>query len=156
MAQRVEPIPNPSTPLSPYICCNDATKAIEFYKAAFGAEEVMRIADSSGKVGHAELRIGVAGIMVCDEYPELNVRSPAKHWRHSGDVASLCERCRRFYGKSCQCWIDRKKSSRRSILRRPRGKIHDPFGHVWWIASRKEILSTQEVLRRAQEMYTQK
>src|SRR5215216_7301998 len=69
-------IPEGYPRVSPYLCYDDATAAIEFYKKAFGAEELMRLKDASGKIGHAELKIADAVIMMADEYPEYGVLSP--------------------------------------------------------------------------------
>ena len=76
MTDKVQPIPEGSHGATPYLCCRDANAAIEFYKTAFGATETMRIAEPSGKIGHAEIKIGEALIMLADEYPDRGVRSP--------------------------------------------------------------------------------
>jgi PhnB protein len=60
----------------PYLIVHDAAAAIEFYKSAFRAIEFVRLADSSGKVMHSEIRIGDSQIMVADEFPEMGYRSP--------------------------------------------------------------------------------
>src|SRR5689334_15968329 len=84
---------------TPYLCCKDAARALEFYATAFGAVETMRLAQPSGRIGHAELEIGAAVIMVSDEYPEMGVVSPqtlggtpvAIHL-YVGDVDAFCAR----------------------------------------------------------------
>src|SRR5262245_7049859 len=76
MASQVKPIPDGYEGAAPYLGVNDASAAIEFYKKAFGAIEVFRLAGPSGKVGHAEIKIGRAVIMLADEYPELGHHSP--------------------------------------------------------------------------------
>src|SRR5882757_10305828 len=62
--------------LFPYLIVRDCPAAIEFYKRIFGAEEVMRLAEPSGRVGHAELKLGAAMIMIAEEYPDRGVLSP--------------------------------------------------------------------------------
>jgi uncharacterized glyoxalase superfamily protein PhnB len=57
------------TNLAPYLCCKDAPGAIDFYVKVFGAKETMRLAEPSGRIGHAEIQIGGAPIMLSDEYP---------------------------------------------------------------------------------------
>ncbi len=76
MTSIVKPIPDGYHTITPYICVKDAVNAIEFYKKAFGATELMRLADPSGKIGHAEIKIGDSHLMIADEFPEMNFRSP--------------------------------------------------------------------------------
>src|SRR5437763_14338970 len=72
----VKPIPDGYHTATPYLIVKGAAEAIEFYKKAFGAKELMRFADPSGKVGHAEIKIGDSPIMLADEYPDMGIRSP--------------------------------------------------------------------------------
>jgi PhnB protein len=76
MAAKVNPIPEEYRGAVPYLSVKNAASAIEFYKKAFGAREVMRMPQADGKIGHAELRIGDAPIMLADEFPEMNFLSP--------------------------------------------------------------------------------
>src|SRR3954469_16049468 len=73
---KVKAIPEEYSGATPYLCVTDAAKALEFYQRAFGAREVMRMPTSDGKIAHAEIRIGAAPIMLADEHPEMNFRSP--------------------------------------------------------------------------------
>src|SRR6202023_2809511 len=75
MSATVKPIPEGHQGAIPYLTVSDASKAIAFYKAAFGAAEVLCI-EHGGKVGHAELEIGEARIMLCDEFPDHDALSP--------------------------------------------------------------------------------
>ncbi len=76
MSEKTNPIPEGYKGATPYLCVSGASKAIDFYKQAFGAVETLRIADPSGKIGHAEIKIGEATIMLADEFPEMGFRSP--------------------------------------------------------------------------------
>src|SRR6185295_7808674 len=60
----------------PYLIVRDCEAAIEFYKRVFGAQEVMRLAEPSGRIGHAELKFGGAMVMLAEEFPEYGVKSP--------------------------------------------------------------------------------
>ncbi len=71
-----KPIPEGYHTATPYLIIKDAAQAIEFYKKAFGATEVMRFAQPDGKIGHAEIQIGDSHIMLADEFPEMGARSP--------------------------------------------------------------------------------
>ena len=76
MSGNVKPIPEGFHTVTPYLIMKDAAEAIEFYKRAFAATEQMRIADPSGKVGHAELRIGDSTVMLAEEHPQMNIMGP--------------------------------------------------------------------------------
>src|SRR2546428_4367773 len=72
----VKPIPEGYEAAIPYLSVLNAGGAIEFYKRAFGATELMRMAGPDGRIGHAEIKIGKAVIMLADEHPEMDFRSP--------------------------------------------------------------------------------
>ena len=74
-AKQIESIPQAASSLIPYLCYRDAAAAIDFYKRAFGATELMRLAEPSGKIGHAELQIGEVILMLSDEYPDYDAIS---------------------------------------------------------------------------------
>jgi PhnB protein len=76
MKTNVKPVPEGHHTVTPYLIINNAASAIDFYKKAFGATEVFRMAAPGGKVGHAELKIGDSMIMLADESPQMNARSP--------------------------------------------------------------------------------
>ena len=77
MAGSVKPIPEGYHSVTPYLCIKGASEAIEFYKSAFDATELMRIPSPDGSIGHAEIQIGDSRIMISDESPEMDFRSPA-------------------------------------------------------------------------------
>src|SRR5580704_15126515 len=76
MAGTVKPIPEGYHTATPYMICKGAADAIEFYKKAFGAVEVMRMAGPDGRIGHAEIKIGDSHIMLSDEHAEMNIYGP--------------------------------------------------------------------------------
>jgi PhnB protein len=69
-------IPEGYHSVTPYLIIAGAAKALDFYKQAFGATEVMRMQDPKGRIGHAEIKIGDSRIMLADEYPEMGYRGP--------------------------------------------------------------------------------
>src|SRR5918996_6634962 len=73
---RAQPIPKGYHAVTPYLSIRGAAQAIEFYKKAFGAAEVMRMPGPDGKLGHAEIRIGGSRVMLSDEYPEMEFLGP--------------------------------------------------------------------------------
>src|SRR5262245_10447375 len=76
MTSKAQAIPEGFRGATPYLCVRGGAAAIEFYKQAFGAIELMRLAEPKGKIGHAEIKIGEATIMLSEEYPEMQVLSP--------------------------------------------------------------------------------
>jgi len=76
MTSKVKPIPDRYHTAIPYLLVREASKAIDFYKRAFGAKEMIRMADPGGRVGHAEIRIGNSPVMLADEFPEMATGSP--------------------------------------------------------------------------------
>jgi len=123
---------------TPYLCCKDASSAIEFYKAAFGAEETMRIPEPSGKVSHAEVSIEGAAIYISDEYPEINVLSPQTIGGSpvmivldTPDVDSLFHKA-----VAAGATVDRPLQDGFDGALRT-GKLIDPYGHRWMVVTER-------------------
>lgn len=153
MTAKVQAIPDGLQGATPYLCCRNATAAIDFYKKAFGATELMRIADPSGKVGHAEIKIGAALLMLADEYPELKVVSPESL---GGSPVTI-----HIYVEDVDALVERAVAAG-AELRRPvqdqfygdrSGLLVDPFGHVWSFATHKEDVSPEELQKRAAALH---
>lgn len=148
-----KPIPDNYPILSPYLCVRDAAAAITFYKNALGATERMRIAAPGGKIGHAELNIGKALIMLADEYPDMDFRSPDSIGGSPVTihlyVEDVDECCRRAVaaGATLTRPVQDQFYGDRS------GQFRDPFGHVWSIATHKEDVSPREIEKRAAVLY---
>ncbi|MEI9985144.1 MAG: VOC family protein [Aliidongia sp.] len=145
----VKPIPDGYHAITPYLIIDGAARAIEFYKAAFGATELFRFPGPDGKIGHAELRIGDSVIMLADEVPERGILGPG---RIGGSPVSLM-----LYVEGVDAVVDR-AASHGAVIKRPvadqfygdrTGTVEDPFGHQWHIATHTEDLSFEEVQRRA-------
>jgi PhnB protein len=135
MANKVNRIPEAYRGATPYLSVTNATGAIEFYKRAFGAREVMRIRQSDEKVGHAELRIGDAPIMLADEFPEINFLSPESIGGtpviilvYVNDVDALVDQATAAGAKLIRPVENQPYGSRVGVL-------EDPFGHRWSFAT---------------------
>src|SRR5690554_5554739 len=76
MATAVKPKPDGYHSITPYLCVKNAASALEFYKRAFGATEIVRMQAPDGKIGHAEIKIGDSPLMLADEFPEMDFLSP--------------------------------------------------------------------------------
>lgn len=147
MAQ-VKPIPDGYPRMTPYLIVDGAAQAIEFYKKVFGAKELSRH-EMEGKIGHAELEIGGGHIMLADEYPELNFRSPASY----GGSAVLLH----LYVEDVDAVAERAVSNGATIVRKVEnqfygdrsGQFRDPFGHVWNVSTHVEDVTPEEIERRS-------
>ncbi len=146
----VKPVPDDYHGVTPYLCIRGAERALDFYVKAFGAAEMMRIVQSDGRIGHAEIRIGRnAAVMLADEFPEMGFRSPTTL---GGTPVNLM-----IYVADVDDFVQR-ASAAGATIRRPVadqfygdriGVLEDPFGHSWTFASRIEEVSAEEMRRRA-------
>ncbi len=145
----VKPIPDRFNTISAYATVKDAAAAIEFYKKAFGAEEFCRMPGPDGKgVMHAELAIGDSVLMIGEEFPGM-AESPATLGGSPVTLHIYCEDADQLFQRAIdagakilmpladQFWGDRM------------GKLTDPFGHHWSIATHKEDLTDEQVAERA-------
>jgi len=143
-----KPIPEGYHTVTPYLFIKGAGDAIAFYKKAFGATEVLRLADPSGKVGHAEIKIGDSFVMLADEHPEMGVRGPKTI---GGSPFCICLYVPDVYVSFRQALAAGAKEVRPvkdQFYGDRSGTLEDPFGHVWTIATHKEDLSPAEIERR--------
>jgi PhnB protein len=149
MARKAKPIPKGYHTATPYLIVKDAANAISFYKQAFSAEEVMRFADPTGRVGHAEVKIGDSPIMLADESPEMGYRGPQSL---GGSSVSIL-----LYVKDVDAQFNQAVAAGGKVLRPladqfygdRSGTLEDPFGHVWTVATHKEDVTFEEMEKRA-------
>lgn len=139
-AKQIESTPQAAT-LSPYITYRDAAAAIDFYKRAFGATELARLAEPSGKIGHAELRVGEVILMIADEYPDYGMvsaetlgGSPIKLHLYVPNVDQFVERAVAEGASLSRPVADQFYGDRA-------GQIKDPFGYTWIVATHKQDVS---------------
>jgi PhnB protein len=149
MTNQVKPIPEGWEGATPYLAIKGAADAIEFYKKAFGATESMRMMGPDGRVGHAEIKIGNAHLMLADEHPEIDFLSPqtlggspVTIHLYVEDVDSMAAQAEAAGAKVKRPVADQFYGDRG-------GQFEDPFGHVWYFATRKENLSAEEIKKRA-------
>ena len=153
MSSKVKPIPDHHQRLTPYLCVKDARRAIEFYKKAFGATESMRLEQPDGRIGHAELRLGEAPIMLADEFPEMNVRSPQSLGGSPVTLHLYVEDVDAFAGRAVAAGAKLLRPIEDQFYGDRSGSLLDPFGHVWMVATHKEDVSVEEMRKRAAALY---
>jgi PhnB protein len=151
----VKPIPDGYNTVTPYLICKDAAKALDFYKRAFGAEQMVRMDGPGGSIAHAEIKIGNSPIMLADEHPQMGYKSPLEYGGTSvsivlyvADVDALFKRAIAAGAKEQRAVADQFYGDRM-------GTLTDPFGHVWSIATHKEDVAPDEMKRRMAEMVKQ-
>lgn len=149
MTGRVKPIPEGYHTATPYLIVRDAARAIEFYKKAFGATELMRMADPSGKVMHAEIRIGNSPIMLADEVPEMGARGPESLGGSPVSILLYVEDVDALFSQAVAAGAKVQRPVKDQFYGDRSGGVTDPFGHVWYIATHKEDVSPEEMRKRA-------
>jgi PhnB protein len=151
MTSGVKPIPEGYHSITPYLVVNDAAGAIEFYKSAFGASELMRMTAAAGRVGHAEIRIGDSRIMLADEFPEMGARSARTLGGSPVHIYLYVEDVDAVTGKALAAGAKELRPVKDQFYGDRSGSIEDPFGHVWHVSTHKEDVPQDELKRRADE-----
>ncbi|MDX2165787.1 MAG: VOC family protein [Deltaproteobacteria bacterium] len=136
----------------PYLCCRDAARAMEFYAQAFGAVQTMRLADPSGRIAHAELRIGAAPFFLSDEHLEYGVKSPTAFGGTPVMLHLSVDDVDAVMARAAAAGATIERAAQDQFYGDRTGTLHDPFGHRWMISTRKEALSTDEVERRFSDL----
>jgi len=153
--KEVKKIPEGYHSITPALIVKNGDAAIEFYKKGFGAEERSRMKSPDGRVAHAELKLGDSVFMLSDEYPEMKCQSPnsiggsqVSMYVYVEDVDSIFDKAVTAGAKVLdpvkdQFWGDR------------HGRLEDPFGHLWSIATHKKDLSEEEMKSAAEAAFSQ-
>ena len=149
----VKYIPDGYHTATPYLIIKGAAKALDFYKKAFGATELMRMQDSNGKVGHAEIRIGNSPIMLADEYPDMGYKSPQSLGGSPVSIMLYVENVDKTVERAVAEGAKITKAVQDQFYGDRNGTIHDPFGHVWTISTHVEDVSPEEMQRRAEALH---
>lgn len=149
MTIAAKPVPDGYHGCTPYLIVKGAAAAIDFYKVAFGAAEIERMLMADGKVGHAEILIGAAPVMLADEFPEMGMvspialgGSPVALLLYVGDVDA-------FFATAVTAGATVVSPVQDQFYGDRSGKLVDPFGHIWNIATRTEDLTPAEMQARA-------
>lgn len=156
MPAPVKPIPDGYHAITPYLIISGTAAAIDFYKRAFGATEVLRMPDPSGqKIGHAELKIGDASFMLADEYPDMGHRSPATLGDTPVSMLVYVENVDQVVAQALAAGATELRPVADQFYGDRVGMVADPFGHVWSIATHVEDVPSDELLLRAAAAFEQ-
>ena len=155
MAKKAQAIPKGLHTVTPSLVVAGAAKAIDFYKKALGAEELMRFPGPDGKIMHAEIRVGDSVIMLGDEMPDQGAKGPKAYggtsvsffvygenvdaaWKRAVDAGA-----KPVMPLADQFWGDRT------------GCLEDPFGHHWWLAQHIQDLTPEEIQKGSEAFASQ-
>jgi PhnB protein len=148
----VKPIPEGYHSVTPYLIVKDAGAAIDFYKKAFGATEVLRMEGPGGKIMHAELQIGNSRIMLADENPEIGYPALPEGVRSPVGLMIYVENVDKTAAQATAAGIKTERPVADQFYGDRSGNFIDPFGHRWTIATHVEDVSEEELARRVTAM----
>jgi PhnB protein len=144
----VQAIPTGYAGVTAYLIIRDTARALDFYKAAFGAKELMRFPAPGGKIGHAEMKIGEGVVMLADESPEMGHKSPQTLGGTAITLMFYVQDVDAQFAKAVAAGGTIKQPLKDQFYGDRSGTITDPFGHIWTIATHKEDVSPEEMKRR--------
>jgi PhnB protein len=145
---KVKPIPDGYHSATPYLIMEGAGRAIEFYKRAFGAKELMRIPAPGDRIGHAEIKIGSSVIMLADEHPEMNARGPRHYGGSPVSVLLYVADVDRQFQQALGAGGTEVRPVSDQFYGDRAGTLKDPFGHTWHLHTHKEDVTPAELNRR--------
>lgn len=140
---------------TPYLIIKGAAAALEFYAAAFAANELVRLDDGNGKIMHAEISIGDALLMLADEFPDMGYRGPQSLGGSSVSIHLYVDDVDAVFGRAVELGAKAAMPVADQFDGDRRGTLIDPFGHVWLLASRNEDVSYDELRARFAKMMVQ-
>lgn len=144
----VQPIPEGYHSVTPYLVLRGGARALDFYKAAFGATEVMRMPGEEDKVMHAEIKIGDSHVMLADEFPEMGFAGPETHGGTSVSLMLYVEDCDAVFAQALAAGATELRPMADQPYGDRSGTLKDPFGHVWTVGTHKEDLTPDEIAER--------
>jgi len=149
MPKNVTPVPEGYHSITPYLCVNGAAEAIEFYKRAFGATEIMRMPAPGGKVGHAELKFGDSRVMIADEFPEMEFKSPRAFGGSPVHIHLYIDAVDAVVAQAVAAGAKVVRPVADQFYGDRLGTVSDPWGHVWHVSTHIEDLTEEEMKKRA-------
>lgn len=151
MPEAAHKIPEGQNAVIAYLTVQGAAAAIEFYKRALGATELFRMAESSGRISHAELKIGDGRLMLSDEYPERGLKGPRAYGGTPVMLHLYVADVDRVSSTLVAAGAKTLSAVETMFYGDRAGQFEDPFGHKWWISTHVEDVSPDELARRAEK-----
>jgi PhnB protein len=150
--KKVAHMPKGYQAVTPYLSIRGAARAIDFYKKAFGAREIMRMPGPDGKLGHAEVGIEGHRVMLSDEYEEMDFLSPASRGGTTVHMHVYVKDVDRLIKRAVSAGAKVKRPAQNQFYGDRTASLQDPFGHLWHFATHVEDVSMAELKRRAAKM----
>lgn len=153
VSKKVSFVPKGYPTVIPFLTVNQAAAAIDFYSQVFSGKQTMRMDMPNGKVAYAELRIGDSRVMLSDEFPEKNMRSPKAHAGTSVNI--------HVYMKNVDAVVEKAAALGAKVMKAPENMfygdrtatIQDPYGHIWAVSTHIEDVSNATLKKRVAEMF---
>lgn len=149
MANKVKAVPEGYHTATPYLIVSSGANAIEFYKKAFGATELLRMAQPDGRIGHAEIKIGDSVIMLADENPQMGIRSPQMLGGSPVSILLYVEDVDSVFNQAIAAGAKVQRPVQDQFYGDRTGGVTDPFGHAWYISTHTEDVAPEEMQKRA-------
>jgi PhnB protein len=153
MAISKKPIPEGFHTVTPSLVVRDAPKAIEFYKRALGAQELVRMPGPDGKIMHAELKIGDSIIFLAEENPNMGIKSPQTLGGCTSVLNLYVPNVDELFKQAVNAGAKESMPVADQFWGDRYGSLVDPFGYSWGIGTHKEDLTPKEMEQRAQEFF---
>jgi PhnB protein len=132
----------------PYLRVHSTADAIDFYARAFGAKEIFRLTEPSGRIGHAEIKLGAATVMLSDEYPEHGIRGPRTLGATTFSLHLHVENVDSAFQQAVSAGATVVRPLKDQFYGERSGTVRDPFGHEWLLGGHIETVTPEEMQRR--------
>lgn len=137
----------------PYLRVHNTAEAIDFYARAFDATELFRLTEPSGRIGHAEIKVGPTTIMLADEYPEHGIRGPRSLGGTTFSIHLHVENVDKAFEQAVGAGASIVRPLQDQFYGERSGTVRDPFGHEWLLGGHLETVSPEEMQRRYTAMF---
>jgi PhnB protein len=151
MPSKVQPIPKGFHSITPYLVVTDAKRAIEFYQRAFGAHEIVKMDGPNGKIMHAELKIGDSVLMLADEMPGTGTSAPKTLGGTTAGVMLYTDNVDSVFKQAISAGAKADQQPADQFWGDRYGKLTDPFGHSWSLATHIEDVAPEEMRKRMRD-----
>jgi uncharacterized glyoxalase superfamily protein PhnB len=139
----------------PYLRVHNTAEAIEFYVRAFNATELYRLTEPSGRIGHAEIKIGATTVMLADENPEHGIRGPRSLGGTSFAIHLHVADVDRAFAQAVAAGASVLRPLKDQFYGERSGTVRDPFGHEWLLGGHLETVTPEEMQRRYTALFQQ-
>src|SRR5262245_51987756 len=137
----------------PYLHVNSAAEAIDFYARAFGAQELFRLTEPSGRIGHAEIKIGPATLMLADEFPEYGFQGPKALGGTTISMHLHVDHVDALMRQAIEAGATVVQELKDEFYGQRSGRVRDPFGHEWLLGQSIESVTPEDMQRRYTAMF---